>query len=81
MKKLILLSLLLVGLIICCGCSTTYKMNENTYNEINDYINSSGKDYLEYVKNDTKLSKRDKATRETKYQYVKNLMIEISNTK
>jgi hypothetical protein len=76
MYKILFLAVCLVGL---CGCSSTktYTMNENEYNDINDYVTTFGPKYLEYVKNDQTLSKRDKYSMETRYTYIKDILVKI----
>jgi PBP1b-binding outer membrane lipoprotein LpoB len=79
MKKIIFLMLL--SICFLTGCSTTYKIDQQTYNEMTEFLNSCGNEYVNYVRNDESLSKRDKNTKETKYIYYRDLIIEIGNEK
>lgn len=77
MKQNLLILFLMMSILILNGCSTTYKIDQTTYDDMINFLKTDGNDYLKYIEKDESLSKRDKFTKETKYNYFKNLIIEI----
>lgn len=77
MKKSILMLSIISSVLLLSGCATSYTIDQTTYDAMTDFLETSGNEYLRYVENDSTLSKRDKFTKETKYNYFKNLIIEI----
>lgn len=67
--------ILLVGIMLfITGCSSTYKIEKTKFDDIEIYVEETGTKYLNYVNNDSSLSKRDKNTLKTKHLYVLDII-------